>query len=127
MAIKYFNSPELNQKMRKIVEKLDMNHIDISRVKCVKSYGSKAKSTIARCYGLSKIWQDILEIDSHYIIEMISEKYEKLSEEEKEKTLIHELLHIPFNMGGGFKHHKNYVTRRRVEKLYKKYKERKDL
>lgn len=127
MGIKYFNSPELNEKMEEIVEKLSMEHIDISRVRCVKSYGSKAKSTIARCYGLSKIWQDTLGIKSHYIIEMISEKYNKLSEEEKEKTLIHELLHIPFNMGGGFKHHKNYVTRKRVEKLHKKYRERKDL
>ncbi len=127
MSIKYFQSSKLNEELKKIVEKLNMNHVDVSRVKCVESHGSKARNTIARCYGLSKIWQQILGIDAHYIIEVISEKYDKLSEEDKEKVLIHELLHIPFNMGGGFKHHKNYVTEKRVEKLHKKYKERKDL
>ena len=127
MSIKYYQSPELDKELEKIISKLEMRHIDISRVKCVKSYGSKARQTIARCYGLSKIWQQILGIDAHYIIELISERYNKLSEDEKEKVLIHELLHIPFNMGGGFKHHKNYVTERNVEKLHEKYRQRKDL
>ena len=122
MAIKYFLDFEIKQKVKDIVEKLEMNHIDLSRVECVRSVGSKARRTIARCHALSKIWQKAFGIKGRYVIEVISENYDKLPDSEKEKVLIHELLHIPFSMGGGFKHHKNYVTNRRVERLYKKYK-----
>ena len=125
MAIKFFPSFEIEIKVQDIVEKLGMDHIDLSRVKCIRSQGSNAKGTIARCYGLCKIWQRALDMKSHYIIEVISENYDKLPDEEKEKVIIHELLHIPFNMGGGFKHHKNYVTKRRVDKLHKEYREKK--
>jgi len=121
MAIKYYPSIELKLKIKDIVEKLKMQHIDLSRVDCVISKGSKAKRTIARCHALSKIWQKSLGTKGRYIIEVISENYNSLPKDEKEKVLIHELLHIPFSMGGGFKHHKNYVTRTRVEHLYKKY------
>ena len=42
--------------------------------------------------------------------------------EEKIKTIIHELMHIPKCFGGGFRQHKPYVTRRKVEKVFKEYK-----
>ena len=122
MAIKYFLDFEIKEKVKDIVEKLEMNHIDLSRVECVRSVGSKAKRTIARCHALSKIWQKAFNTKGHYVIEVISENYDRLPPHEKEKVLIHELLHIPFSMGGGFKHHKNYVTNRRVERLHREYK-----
>jgi predicted metallopeptidase len=52
-------------------------------------------------------------------VEVLAEQYDQLSIDEKEKTLIHELLHIPRSFGGGFRHHKDWVTRRRVEELHK--------
>ena len=55
------------------------------------------------------------------MIEIITEKFEKLPEEEKTKTLIHELLHIPKSFGGGFRHHKPYVNRKIVERAYQEY------
>jgi predicted metallopeptidase len=57
------------------------------------------------------------------VVEVLSEHYDSLPEDEKEKTLIHELLHIPNSFGGGFRHHKNWVTLRRVEALYRQLKE----
>jgi predicted metallopeptidase len=85
---------------------------------CVRSKGSKAKRTIARIHGLGKIWQGVLNRPPSYIIEVISEIYDKMSGEEKEKTLIHELLHIPGGFSGGFRPHKGYVERKIVEALY---------
>jgi predicted metallopeptidase len=63
--------------------------------------------------------QKALDQPAHYVIEIISEKYEKLSDEEKTRTLIHELMHIPKSFGGGFRHHRPYVNRRAVEEQYK--------
>ena len=53
-----------------------------------------------------------------YVIEVICERYDRLSEEEKEKTLIHELLHIPNGFFGGFRPHKGYINNKRIEKLH---------
>ena len=73
---------------------------------------------MARCHALSRIWQKALNIKAVYIIEVISERFDKFSEEEKTKTLIHELMHIPKSFGGGFIHH-NMVNERNIDKLYK--------
>jgi predicted metallopeptidase len=78
---------------------------------------------IARIHSLPRIWQQALSEPAYYAIEVLAEQYDSLSLDEKEKTLIHELLHIPNSFGGGFRHHKNWVTRRRVEMLHKALKE----
>jgi len=122
MAIKFQIDEELKEKAEDIVKTLpDFSHVDLNRVIFMRSRGSSARGTIARCYGLSKIWQIALNTKAHYVIEVISEKYDRLSEEEKIKTLIHELMHIPFSFGGGFKHHSNWVTERRVNRMYDNY------
>jgi predicted metallopeptidase len=121
MAIKFDFDWEITTKFRDIVEKLEMKHVDVNRVICMRSHGSGSARTIARCYALSKIWQLALNTKAHYIIEVISEKYDRLSEADKEKTMIHEILHIPNCFGGGFKHHGNWVTRERVERLHREY------
>ena len=57
-----------------------------------------------------------------YVLEFIHEKFDEMSEEDKIKVIIHELMHIPKNFGGGFKHH-DYVTEKEVNKMYEKYKD----
>ena len=59
-----------------------------------------------------------------YTIEVVSEIFDKMSDEEKEKTLIHELMHIPGGFSGGFRPHKGYVERRYVEEVYNKLKKK---
>lgn len=98
-----------------------MDHIDLDRVGCIKSHGSKARRVIARCHSLPKVIQKAMLTKPYYVIELISEQFDKLDEEEKIKVLIHELLHIPKTFGGGFIHH-NVVNRILVEKLYKNLK-----
>ena len=43
-----------------------------------------------------------------------------MSPEDKTKTLIHELMHIPKTFGGGFIHH-DVVHERNVNKMYEHY------
>jgi predicted metallopeptidase len=123
MPIKYYPAPEIKKQVDAIASDLELFHVVPQFVFCVRSRGSKAKRTIARIHGLGKIWQGVLNIPPSYTIEVISEIYDKMPEEEKEKTLIHELLHIPGGFSGGFRPHKGYVERKIVEQLYKKLKQ----
>ena len=118
MPFHYERAPDVAEVVSIIIEKLDFTHIPKHRVYCYRSYGSKARNVIARIHSLPKIWQQALSEPAYYAVEVLSEQYDSLSEDEKKKTLIHELLHIPNSFGGGFRHHKNWVTRRRVEALY---------
>ncbi len=120
MPIKYEFAPDIMERLYKIAKKINMNHVRFSGVYAIRSKGSQSRGTIARCHALSKIWQKCLNISAVYIIEIISERFDKMSREEQDKTLIHELMHIPNCFGGGFKHH-NVVTTKNVEKLYRKY------
>ncbi|MCW4007791.1 MAG: putative metallopeptidase [Candidatus Bathyarchaeota archaeon] len=120
MPIKYYPAPDIKKQVDEIAAALNLHHVVPQFVFCVRSRGSKARRTIARIHGLGKIWQDVLNLPPSYTIEVISEIYDKMSKEEKEKTLIHELLHIPGGFSGGFRPHKGYVEKAIVEKLYRR-------
>ncbi len=122
MGIKYHTAKDIQERVEYISNKLDFKHIDANRVVCLRSTGSTARRVVARCHALGKIWQLALDTRAHYLIEVITEQYEKLSDDEKDKILIHELMHIPHSFGGGFRNHKPYVTNRTVEAMYKKFK-----
>ena len=126
MRIKYDFDLELELKARDIINTLGMKHVRLDNVTCMRSRDSSAKNTIARCHALSRIWQKVLNTKAQYIIEVISENFDNLSKEDQEKTILHEILHIPKAFGGGFKHHSNWVTEDRVNNLYRKYKKLKD-
>jgi len=117
MHFRYERAPDVSELLSRIIDKLGFSHIPKSRVYCYRSYGSKARNTIARVHSLPSIWQQALSEPAYYAIEVLAEQYDSLPFEEKEKTLIHELLHIPNSFRGGFRHHKNWVTKRRVEAL----------
>lgn len=122
MTIKYFDAPDIREKIIDIRGRLGMNHVDMSKVACVRSTGSGTRNIIARCHGLSKIMQMAMKTDAYYAIEVISERFDRMPEDEQIKTLIHELMHIPKNFGGGFRQH-DFVKRKNVEILYKQLKE----
>lgn len=117
----YEKAEDLQDEFMKIVVKLGMKHIRTGDVACIRSFGSKSRGTVARCHALNKVMQKSLGRGAFYVLEFISEKFDKMSQEEKTKVLIHELMHIPFSFGGGFKHH-DYVCERNVDKLYSLYK-----
>jgi predicted metallopeptidase len=118
MRLRYEDAPDVAQLLSKIMEKLNFSHIPRDRVLCFRSHGSKTRYVVARVHSLPRIWQQGLEVQAHYAVEVLAEKYDRLPTEEKEKILIHELLHIPRGFGGGFRHHRGWVTRRRIESLH---------
>jgi len=127
LPLEYVNAPDVKKLADEIIDSLDLFHIVPQFVYCYRSKGSKSRRTVARVHGLGKIWQEALLKPPAYVIEVISELYDSLSEEEKEKTLIHELLHIPKGFSGGFRPHKGYIDRKQVEKLHRALLKRRSL
>lgn len=108
--------------VEEIVRKLNMNYIDVDRVFCVRSRGSRAKA-YSRIWGLSRIFQVTAGYEPTYVIEVLSQHFDKLSIERQKRVIIHELLHIPKTFSGALRSHKaRYykVNHEEVEKLYKK-------
>jgi predicted metallopeptidase len=118
--MKYEYAEDL-QKIAEDVSRILFPHVKLGKIKCFRSFGTNSRRTIARCHALGKLMQTALEIDAFYALEFLHERFDKLDEEEQLKVIIHELMHIPFTFGGGFKHH-NVVNSRSVEKAYYLYK-----
>ncbi len=116
--IQYHLAEDIDFRVKEILRKLRMTHIDETRLICLRSKGSGSRRVIARCHGLSRIMQLALNKKPHYVIEVLSEKFDHLSKEDQTKVLIHEILHIPHSFGGGFRAHKPFVTRAKVQRMY---------
>jgi len=113
-------APEISSELSRMVERLGLSYIKPQNIISFRSYGSKSRA-VARIWSLPRIWQLALKKEAHYCVEVISERYDKLSQEDKEKVLIHELLHVPKNFSGALLPHRqkaNKIDRRTVEKLY---------
>jgi len=121
LPIKYLEAPDVKILVDQIIQRLCLSYVVPKSVHCYRSKGSKSKRIIARIHGFGKIWQLALEIPPAYVIEVLSEQYDKLSQEDKEKTLIHELLHVPKGFKGGFLPHKGNISRQKVDHLHKEY------
>lgn len=113
------------QKQAEDIASILFPYINMSYVKCFRSYGTSSRGTIARCHGLNKVMQKALNVHAIYVLEFLVERFGKLDNEEKTKVIIHELMHIPKAFGGGFIHH-NVVTERNVNRGYAEYKKRKE-
>jgi len=117
--LKYEPAPDLQARMLEIIRVLELNHIKAGRVECLRSYGSSSRGTIARCHALGKLMQHAMKTKAFYAIEFL-ERFNKLSKQEQDKTIIHELMHIPKSFGGGFRHH-DFVHDKNVDVLYQRF------
>ncbi len=111
---------DIREMMLDLVTKLDMKHIDVERVYCVRSGGSTARA-YARVWGLSRIFQITAGYKATYVIEVLTQHFDKLNYEAQRKVIIHELLHIPKTFSGALLSHKGRYHRVddvEVEKLY---------
>lgn len=113
---------DIHEMVADLVEKLGFKHVDVERVYCVRSAGSKARA-YARIWGLSRIFQVTAGFPATYVIEVLSQHFDQLPYERKQKVIIHELLHIPHTFSGALRSHKarHYrVDHDTVDKLFSK-------
>src|SRR3989344_76466 len=115
------NDETLTEWGQELVGKCEFDYIKQDRVFCCRSTGSKTRA-YARIWGLGRIWQKTLNVEPSYIIEIISEKFDKLPKNQQDMVLIHELLHIPKNFSGALVPHKRKggVNDRVVREIYQK-------
>ncbi|MCC7569938.1 metallopeptidase [Candidatus Micrarchaeota archaeon] len=126
MGFEIEKAEDVQNMINEIVDILGNPHIIGGRIICVRSWGSKAYA-YARIWSMPKVWQVALDIHTFYVIEVLSEHFDKLDYEEKIKVLIHELMHIPKTFSGALLPHKNpgkKINDKNVNELYKIYKQR---
>lgn len=123
MGIKYSDAEDIKAIAKEIVQRMSWEHVDLESVYFLRSHGSSSRGTIARCHALSRPMQIALKRKGFYLIEVISERFDRLSEDERIKVMIHELMHIPKSFGGGFIHH-NLVNERSVSRTFEEFKKR---
>ena len=112
-----------HERLRRIVAALQFSHVDPSRIFCVRGYGSTSEAW-ARIWGLPTLWQQVLEIGPAYVVEIIEPEFGRLPEDEQDRILIHELLHIPRTFSGAIRPHRTptfRINRRTVERYYQQY------
>lgn len=102
--IDWKQATDIKLRIKFLVEKIDLDWVDTSRVYCVRSENANTRA-IARIWGLSRIWQQTLDIKPAYVLEVVSEKFDRLSDFEQDKVLLHELAHIPKNFSGSLVPH----------------------
>ena len=110
-------------RLKRIVGALGFSHVDPARIFCVRGYGSTSEAW-ARIWGLPALWQQVLGIGPAYVVEIIEPEFSRLAEDEQDRILIHELLHIPRTFSGAIRPHRTptfRITRRTVERYYQRY------
>ena len=116
---------DVKKDLQDILHTIDFSHINLNRIYCYRTTGSKTHA-YARTWSFPKIFQKALTLEPAYVIEVLSQHYDKLDSDKKKKVLIHELLHIPKNFSGALLPHR---TRSRninslANQLFKEYKKK---
>jgi len=121
-TVRYEKAPDVDQILNHVMERFHdrLEHINQFRVICLRSHGSSANA-YARIWAMPKAWQVALDISTFYVLEVISEKFDKLPETEKEKTILHELLHIPKTFSGALLPHVYGKDRKHIEERVEDY------
>ncbi len=116
-------APDILKTLKKIVYKIGFSHINPARIVCFRSHGSVSRAR-ARIWSLPRVWQMALNVEPHYVIEVLSEKFDRMSTDDQTRVLIHELMHIPKNFSGALVPHRSRfhaIDHHTVEKHFKAY------
>ncbi|NNF07974.1 MAG: hypothetical protein HKN21_14520 [Candidatus Eisenbacteria bacterium] len=114
---------ELRPLMVDLIRVLEFDYIDPDRVHLRRSWGSTSNA-YARIWELPALWSEVLEVQPQYIIEVLSQYFDKLTPAEQTEILIHELLHIPKTFSGALRNHRGQgepINHRTVNKYYRRW------
>src|SRR6185369_3552569 len=99
LKFEWKKAPDVKVRIIRLVRDLEIDYIKPRSIYAYRSANSKTRA-YARIWGLSKLWQEVLDVRPTYIIEVLSQHFDDLSEREKDKVILHELTHIPKNFSG---------------------------
>lgn len=122
--MKFEPAPDIKERIVEIVSKLGLSHVRSENIVCMRSYDSKANA-YARIWSLPRIWQKALGVEAHYVIEVISHHFDNKTRDDQDRTLIHELMHVPKTFSGALVPHRCFKKRidaRTVDALFKRLK-----
>lgn len=114
-SVDWEEAPDIAKRTLKLITELQMDHILFERLFFYRSNYSKARA-YARTWGLPALWQRSLGVEPGYIIEVLSEHFDKLDKKNQDKVILHELTHIPKNFSGALVPH----THRRKGNFHEK-------
>ena len=116
-------APDIKARVLRLTEELQLDYLLGERLFFYRSVGSKSRA-YARTWGLPKLWQNALGVEPAYIIEVISHYFDKLSQKDQDKVLLHEIGHIPKNFSGSLLPHTRHGKgnfHNKLEELINKY------
>ena len=121
--VEWDNAPDIKKRALELVTALGMDWILFERLFFYRSTDSKARA-YARTWGLPALWQRALGVEPGYIVEVLSEHFDKLDKKNQDKVILHELTHIPHNFSGALvphTKHKKGSFHDKLDKLVEKY------
>lgn len=121
--IEWVSAPDIKKRISHLTKFAEVDWVKTSRIFTYRSVKSKT-CAYARTWGLPALWQRTLDVPPAYIIEVISEHFDKLSQSEQDHVLLHELSHIPKNFSGALVPHIRRGKRNfhgKVEELVNRY------
>jgi predicted metallopeptidase len=119
----WVKAPDIDRRINKIVASGLFANVVPDLVTGLRGFGSSSRS-LARIWSFPRPWQMALNLEPRYIIEVIAERFDKLSEMEKDKVIIHELMHIPKKFTGSLVPHRNRgqkINHKNVDLIYDHY------
>jgi predicted metallopeptidase len=122
-SVDWVEAPDIASRSLKLISDLGMDWILYERLYFYRSNFSKARA-YARTWGLPALWQRSLGVEPAYIVEVLSEHFDKLSQRDQDKVILHELTHIPHNFSGALvphTHRKKGSFHHKLDELIDKY------
>ena len=103
--IDWREADDIKTRVEFLIDRVGLN-FDKTKIITRRSVNANTRA-YARIWGLGRVWQEALNLQPTYLIEVISEKFDDLPQDKKDEILLHELAHIPMNFSGSLMPHKH--------------------